>query len=62
MKCAGLLHDIGNPPFGHAGEEYIRKFFEEIFIVKKSEEQTKTEEQPEITSFYILENEQLKMI
>lgn len=60
LKCAGLLHDIGNPPFGHAGEEYIRKFFEEIFIVKKSEEQTKTEEQPEITSFYILENEQLK--
>ena len=25
--CAGLLHDTGNPPFGHYGEEVIRDWF-----------------------------------
>ncbi len=27
METAGLVHDIGNPPFGHFGEESIRQFF-----------------------------------
>lgn len=29
LQCAGLLHDIGNPPFGHFGETSIRTFFKE---------------------------------
>lgn len=29
LQCAGLLHDIGNPPFGHFGENSIRQWFEE---------------------------------
>lgn len=28
LQCAGLLHDIGNPPFGHFGEEAIRDWFQ----------------------------------
>lgn len=27
LLCTGLLHDMGNPPFGHFGEEIIRNWF-----------------------------------
>ena len=27
LQCAGLIHDIGNPPFGHYGEGVIQEWF-----------------------------------
>ncbi len=27
LQCAGLIHDIGNPPFGHFGESAIQDWF-----------------------------------
>lgn len=31
LSCAGLLHDLGNPPFGHFGEIVIRDWFKNAF-------------------------------
>lgn len=43
IQTACLAHDIGNPPFGHAGEEVIKEWFEknkkEDFLKELSQEQ-----------------------
>lgn len=30
LEVAGLIHDIGNPPFGHFGEEVIKQYFKTL--------------------------------
>ena len=35
LQTAGLIHDLGNPPFGHYGEEVIREWFKEWFASDK---------------------------
>ena len=32
LKTACLVHDIGNPPFGHFGEEVIQEYFKNLFF------------------------------
>lgn len=34
LQTTGLVHDLGNPPFGHYGEKAISKWFEEYFNQK----------------------------
>src|SRR5690606_35330018 len=31
LQTAGLIHDLGNPPFGHYGETVIRQWFADWF-------------------------------
>ncbi len=47
LSCAGLLHDLGNPPFGHVGEEIIREWFKDnlkkIYSLKRNDEKPVSE-------------------
>ena len=39
VSVACLAHDIGNPPFGHAGEDAIRRYFVQHPILELSDRQ-----------------------
>lgn len=43
LECAGIAHDLGNPPFGHFVEETIRNVFKDEF--SKTQDIELTEEQ-----------------
>lgn len=34
VEVSCIVHDLGNPPFGHYGEDIIRKWFEDWFNIK----------------------------
>lgn len=51
LRVSGLIHDLGNPPFGHFGEEAVKKFFGDYFssnefleYQKKIQKQNKIDE------------------
>ena len=41
LQTAGLIHDLGNPPFGHYGESIIREWFVKEPNIKLQSEQEK---------------------
>lgn len=38
LQVSALIHDLGNPPFGHYGEDIIRNWFKEWFKDEKNKE------------------------
>lgn len=49
VETAAYLHDIGNPPFGHFGEQVIRNWLDEE--VKKLEDHLTADEADDLRSF-----------
>lgn len=43
LQCAGLIHDIGNPPFGHFGETAIQDWFKKNLPAMKYKEKDITD-------------------
>ncbi len=51
VAAASLAHDLGNPPFGHAGEEAISDFFLQHEYGKSFEQQVTPEQWSDLTKF-----------
>ncbi len=44
LQVSALIHDLGNPPFGHYGEDIIRNWFNDWFNRDSNKEDIKNDE------------------
>lgn len=51
LQTAGLIHDLGNPPFGHYGETVIRNWYKEVVLKEKENRDSHYEVNQEDTDF-----------
>ncbi len=51
VSVASLMHDLGNPPFGHAGENAISEFFKRPEIAQKIRSMVNDKEWADLTCF-----------
>lgn len=51
VSAASLMHDMGNPPFGHAGENAISEFFKKQKIVDQVKSQVERKEWSDLINF-----------
>lgn len=58
LKNACLVHDIGNPPFGHFGETVIQEYFKNFFIHEKEKEEKAKAENKEVKTLNLTQEQQ----
>jgi len=51
VSAASLAHDVGNPPFGHSGENAISDFFSQQTIIDKLRPHLAEEERADLINF-----------